>query len=104
MFKPKIQKREYTDAEAGETFEFYVRRASLREVVKYDKTKIKDLDGEGNLREMFSSYVVNADGTPIPAAKVEEMIDFEIVAGTAISRMVAEAAGLTAAAEQPKKD
>lgn len=102
MFKPTIHACEYT--EAGETFTFHVREASGREILAYDAQRAEKLSKTEQMRELFSSYMVNEDGSKYTKEQVDEVIDMRLRAMTKVGDIVARMAGLKEDAEATAKN
>ena len=92
MFKPRVQFCELI--EGDETFVFYVREPSGREILQAAAKQRKDASAIDNARELFSKYVVHEDGSPISNDEVEQMLDMRLTAMHKASNIVQDKIGL----------
>lgn len=94
-FKPIIHECEIFNGD--ETFKFWVREPSGREVlVSADKAK-RNLERPSieNARELFAKYIVKENGDPIGTQDVEDILDMRLSAMQEVSTLVQEKIGLT---------
>lgn len=92
MFKPTVHKCEVS--EGDETFTFYVREPSGREILQAAAKQKKDATAIDNAKDLFARYIVNEDGTAIAAPEVDALLDMRLTAMHKISEAVQEKIGL----------
>lgn len=96
MFKPKIQP--ITIEDDGETITLHVRQAAANEILDAEtEAQLKKKTNKERIRDIFSKYVVNEDGTPIKQETVDEIMVARVGAFKKISDAVVEKIGLNAA-------
>lgn len=102
MFKPVIHECVVTEGE--ETFKFWVREPSGREIlIAADKAKKNpDRPALDNARELFGKYVVHEDGTALEVKEIEDMLDMRLSAMNKVSTLVQEKIGITKVGETVK--
>jgi hypothetical protein len=107
-FKAKVHECSIEDD--GETFTFYVREPSGREILEQAQkanarkaAKQPDPSPVENAQESFKRFVVHQDGTPLKDGEVEEMLDFRFSAMQRITDEVLEKTGLGRAAVEAAK-
>lgn len=100
MFKPLIHECEVTEGE--ETFTFYVKEPSGREILIAAEKAKKNPDRAAleNARDLFGKYVVHKDGEALTTQEVEDMLDMRLSAMNKISELVQEKIGLKKAIEK----
>lgn len=98
MFKPTVHPCELS--EGDETFTFYVREPSGREILQSAAKQRKDASAVDNAKELFARYVVHKDGSPISESEVDELLDMRLSAMHKISEKVQEKIGLKELAEK----
>lgn len=94
MFKPQIHECEVS--EGDETFKFYVKEPSGREILIAAEKAKKNPDRSAleNARDLYGKYVVKEDGSPIEPKDVEDMLDMRLSVMNKISDLVTEKIGL----------
>lgn len=96
MFKPKIQSVEIEDE--GEKLTMYVRQAAASEILDGEsEAQKKGKTNKDRIKDIFATYVVNQDGSPISSEMVDQFMDARVSAFKKMSDAVVDKIGLNAA-------
>lgn len=98
MFKPK--KYEFTITEDEESVTFYMQRKSLDETLEFSEQAQKQKDAKLMQRRLFSMFLVQADGTPLPKETIEEMMAGDSVVISRVSDFIMQKLNLKKADEK----
>lgn len=98
MFKPVIH--ECNLQEGDESYTFYVREPSGREILLAASAQKKDRPAIENARDLFAKYVVQEDGAALTKDQVDELLDMRLTAMHKMSQIVQEKIGLKQVTEK----
>jgi hypothetical protein len=92
MFKPTVHRCQIS--EGDESFEFFVREPSGREILQQAAKQRKDASAVDNAKELFARYVVHEDGSAISEQEVDALLDMRLSAMHKVSEAVQDKIGL----------